>query len=62
MTVDDYGWLFEHFDVLDGGSDPVLATRYMKRLRHEADRRGVHPAELLAIIEERRMAAGRSVA
>jgi hypothetical protein len=52
MPADDLAWLIDHFTRFNGGADPILTTRFLQCLRHEAERRGMFPAELLSLVEQ----------
>jgi len=52
MPADNLAWLIDHFTRFNGGSDPVLTTRFLHCLRREAERREMFPPELLSLIEQ----------
>ena len=51
MPADNLAWLIDHFSRFNGGSDPILAARFLQSLRKEAERLGMFPAELLSLVE-----------
>jgi len=57
MPADTLAWLVDHFSRFNGGSDPVLTTRFLQCLRKEAERREMFPAELLLLIERHAQSA-----